>query len=279
MDGHRNNPTNDPSRRSILLGGTTLAAAIALSAGAPVRVAQAQQPAPARPAGRLPNVLAIMADDIGVYNISAYHRGLMGGATPNIDRIAREGVLLIDAYGQASCTAGRAAFITGQLPMRTGLTAVGLPGAPQGLSFEDPTLADLLKPLGYMTAQIGKNHLGDRNEFLPTVHGFDEFYGNLYHLNAEEEPEQPDYPKDNPIFQQKFSPRGVLEAKATDRDDPTTDPRFGRVGKQTIRDSGPLTRKRMETIENDLLQRSLDFMGRAQAANKPFFLWHNTTRM
>jgi arylsulfatase len=266
-------------RRRILLGGTTLAAASALSAGGPVRMAQAQQPVPAQAPGRLPNVLAIMADDIGVYNVSAYHRGLMGGATPNIDRIAREGVLLIDSYGQASCTAGRAAFITGQIPMRTGLTAVGLPAAPQGLSFEDPTLAELLKPLGYMTAQIGKNHLGDRNEFLPTVHGFDEFYGNLYHLNAQEEPEQVDYPKDDPAFMQKFGPRGVLECKATERDDPTVDPRFGRVGKQTIRDSGPLTRKRMETIEDDLLQRSLDFMGRAQAANKPFFLWHNTTRM
>src|SRR5262249_54128258 len=278
MDGHRNNPSNDPSRRSILLGGTTLAAVTALSASAPVRVAQAEHSAPPRPAGRLPNVLAIMADDIGVFNVSAYHRGLMGGRTPNIDRIAREGVLLIDAYGQASCTAGRAAFITGQIPMRTGLTAVGLPGAPQGLFFEDPTLADLLKPLGYMTAQIGKNHLGDRNEFLPTVHGFDEFYGNLYHLNAEEEPEQEDYPTDKE-FKQKFGPRGVLDCRATEKDDTTVDPRFGRVGKQTISDTGPLTRKRMETVEDDLLQRSLDFMGRAKAANKPFFLWHNTTRM
>src|SRR5262245_23192568 len=262
-------------RRRTLFGGIMLVVAFALSAGAP---AQAQQPS-AQPPGCLPNVLAIMADDIGVFNVGAYHRGMMGGRTPNIDRIAREGVLLTDAYGQASCTAGRAAFITGQLPMRTGLTAVGLPGAPQGLSFDDPTLADLLRPLGYMTAQIGKNHLGDRNEFLPTVHGFDEFYGNLYHLNAEEEPEQPDYPKDNPIFQQNFAPRGVLEAKAVERDDPTVDPRFGRVGKQTIRDSGPLTRKRMERVDNDLLQRSLDFMGRARAANRPFFLWHNTTRM
>jgi arylsulfatase len=266
-------------RRKILLGGTTLAAASALSAGASVRVAQAQQPAPAQPAGRAPNVLLIVADDVGWFDVGAYNRGMMGASTPNIDRIAREGVLLTDAYGQASCTAGRAALITGQIPMRTGLTTVGLPGAPQGLSFEDPTLAELLKPLGYMTAQIGKNHLGDRNEFLPTVHGFDEFYGNLYHLNAEEEPEQADYPKDNPAFQQKFAPRGVLETKASERDDPTVDPRFGRVGKQTIRDSGPLTRKRMETIEDDLLQRSFDFMGRARAANRPFFLWHNTTRM
>jgi arylsulfatase A-like enzyme len=265
-------------RRSILLGGTTLAATSALNAGAPVRMAQAQQPLSAQPTGRLPNVLAIVADDIGWFNIGAYHRGMMGGRTPNIDRIAREGVLLTDAYAQASCTAGRAAFITGQIPMRTGLTTVGLPGAPQGLMFEDPTLAELLKPQGYMTAQIGKNHLGDRNEFLPTVHGFDEFYGNLYHLNAEEEPEQPDYPKD-PAFRQKFGPRGVLECRATESDDATVDPRFGRVGKQTIRDSGPLTRKRMEAVEGDLLQRSLDFMGRANAANKPFFLWHNTTRM
>ena len=189
----------------------------------------------------------------------------MGTRTPNIDRIAAEGAMLTDAYAQASCTAGRAAFITGQIPMRTGLTTVGLPGAKQGLQPEDPTLAELLKPQGYMTAQHGKNHLGDRNEFLPTVHGFDEFYGNLYHLNAEEEPEQPDYPKDLPIFQQLFIPRGVLECKATDVDDPTEDPRFGRVGKQTINDTGPLTRKRMETIEEDLLARSLDFIDRAHA--------------
>jgi arylsulfatase len=226
-----------------------------------------------------PNVLLILADDLGWFDVGAYHRGTMGGPTPNIDRIAREGVLLTDCYAQASCTAGRAAFITGQLPMRTGLTTVGMPGAPQGLHPEDPTLADLIKPEGYMTAQIGKNHLGDRNEFLPTVHGFDEFYGNLYHLNAEEEPEQVDYPKDHPAFQNFFLPRGVLDCKATDHDDPTEDHRFGRVGKQTIHDSGPLTRKRMETIEEDLLARSLDFIDRAHAAGKPFLLWHNSTRM
>src|SRR3954470_8547514 len=220
-----------------------------------------------------------MADDIGWFDVGAYHRGIMGCRTANIDRVAGEGALFTAAYAQASCTAGRAAFLTGQIPMRTGLTTVGMPGAKQGLSFEDPTLAELLKPLGYMTAQIGKNHLGDRNEFLPTVHGFDEFYGNLYHLNAEEEPEQPDYPKDLPIFQQFFMPRGVLECKAADAEDPTVDPRFGKIGKQTITDTGPLTRKRMETVEEDLLGRSLDFIDRAHAAEKPFLLWHNTTRM
>jgi arylsulfatase A-like enzyme len=226
-----------------------------------------------------PNILLIVADDVGWFDIGAYNRGMMGAPTPNIDRIAREGVLLTDCYAQASCTAGRAAFITGQLPMRTGLTTVGLPGAPQGLQKEDPTLAELLKPLGYMTAQIGKNHLGDRNEYLPTVHGFDEFYGNLYHLNAEEEPEQVDYPKELPVFQNFFKPRGVLECKATDIDDPTEDPRFGRIGKQTIKDTGPLTRKRMETVEDHLLAHSLDFIDRAHGAEKPFLLWHNTTRM
>jgi arylsulfatase len=226
-----------------------------------------------------PNILVILSDDIGWFDIGAYHRGMMGAPTPNIDRIATGGALMTDAYAQASCTAGRAALITGQMPLRTGMTTVGMPGAPLGIQAEDPTLAELLKPLGYATAQIGKNHLGDRNEFLPTVHGFDEFYGNLYHLNAEEEPEQPDYPKDNPVFDKLFAPRGVLDAQASEIDDPTEDPRFGRVGKQTIHDSGPLTRKRMETIEDDLLAHSLDFIDRAHQAEKPFFLWHNTTRM
>src|SRR3954462_16017428 len=188
-----------------------------------------------------PNVLLILADDVGWFDVGAYHRGLMGTTTPNIDRIAGEGVMFTDAYAQASCTAGRAAFITGQIPMRTGLTTVGMPGAKQGIQPEDRTLAELLKREGYMTAQHGKNHLGDRNEYLPTVHGFDEFYGNLYHLNAEEEPEQPDYPKDA-AFLARFGPRGVLDCKASDQDDPTEDPRFGRVGRQTIKDTGPLTR-------------------------------------
>jgi arylsulfatase len=225
-----------------------------------------------------PNILIILADDIGWFDISCYHQGIMGSHTPNIDRLAAEGLRLTDCYGQASCTAGRAALITGQIPMRTGLTTVGMPGATQGIQPEDPTLADLLKPWGYMTCQIGKNHLGDRNEFLPTVHGFDEFYGNLYHLNAEEEPEQADYPRDHPAMQ-IFKPRGVLDCKASEDDDPTEDARFGRVGKQAIEDTGPLTRKRMETIEDDLLARSLDFIDRAHADGKPFLLWHNTTRM
>ena len=226
-----------------------------------------------------PNVLLVLADDIGWFDVGAFHRGIMGTRTPNIDRIAAEGALLTDNYAQASCTAGRATFITGQIPMRTGLTTVGMPGAPQGIQPEDPTLAELLKPQGYMTAQHGKNHLGDRNEFLPTVHGFDEFYGNLYHLNAEEEPEQPDYPRNNPMVQRLFMPRGVLDCRASETDDPTEDERFGRVGRQTITDTGPLTRKRMETIEDDLLARSLNFIDRAHEAGRPFLLWHNTTRM
>lgn len=264
------------NRRNLLLGSSAIVAAVTLTSSA---LAQAQKSAPIASSTRRPNILLILADDIGWFDVGAYNRGMMGGATPNIDRIAAEGALHTDHYGQASCTAGRAAFITGQIPMRTGMTTVGMPGAKQGLQAEDPTIADLLKPLGYMTCQTGKNHLGDRNEHLPTVHGFDEFYGNLYHLNAEEEPEQDDYPKGNEKFKETFGPRGVLECKATDRDDPTEDRRFGRVGKQTIKDTGPLTRERMTTVEDDLLGRSTDFMDRATKAGKPFFLWHNTTRM
>ncbi len=228
--------------------------------------------------GKKPNILVIFGDDIGVWNISAYHRGMMGGRTPNIDRLGKEGALFTDYYGQQSCTAGRAAWILGQCPFRTGLLKVGMPGAKQGIQDKDPTIAELLKPLGYATAQFGKNHLGDRNEFLPTMHGFDEFYGNLYHLNAEEEPEDPDYPK-NPQFKATFGPRGLLDCKATNADDPTVDPRFGKVGKQTIKDTGPITRKRMETVEDELVARSVDFMERSVKANKPFFIWHNATRM
>src|ERR1700720_2636553 len=191
-----------------------------------------------------PNIVVIWGDDIGMANLSCYTRGLMGYQTPNIDRISQEGMLFTDLYAEQSCTAGRSSFITGQHGLRTGLTKVGLPAATVGLSKEDPTIAALLKPLGYTTAQIGKNHLGDRNEYLPTVHGFDEFYGNLYHLNAEEEPELPDYPKgsDFPNFHERFGPRGVMDSKAADTDDATVDPRFGRVGKQTIQDTPPRTK-------------------------------------
>ena len=225
-----------------------------------------------------PNILVIMGDDIGYWNISAYNRGMMGYHTPNIDSIANDGAIFTDYYGQQSCTAGRAAFITGQSPMRTGLLKVGLPGAKEGLSDKDPTLAELLKPAGYATAQFGKNHLGDRNEFLPTVHGFDEFFGNLYHLNAEDEPENPDYPK-NPAFKQRFGPRGVLKCIATSTETPGDDPRFGKWGKQKCEDTGPLTMKRMETVDGEFLDATLDFIDRAHRDKKPFFVWFNSSRM
>ena len=207
--------------------------------------------------------------------------GLMGFKTPNIDRLAKEGVMFTDFYAEQSCTAGRSSFITGQCGFRTGNTKVGLPGAVQGIQTRDVTIAQLLKAQGYATAQFGKNHLGDRNEHLPTVHGFDEFYGALYHLNASEEPELPDYPKaaDFPNFLAKFGPRGVLDCKATDVDDTTVDPRFGKVGKQTIKDTGPLTKKRMETVDDDFADRSVDFLKRQHAAGKPVFLWVNFTHM
>ena len=225
-----------------------------------------------------PNILIIFPDDVGWENISAYGHGVMGYRTPNIDRIAREGAMFTDHYAQPSCTAGRAALITGQYPIRSGMTTVGRPGAPLGLRPETPTLAEVLKKQGYTTGQFGKNHLGDRNEHLPTVHGFDEFFGNLYHLNTEEEPEQYDYPKD-PEFKKKFGTRGVLHTYATTQDDKTTDPRFGKVGKQKIEDTGPLTRKRMETMDDEFFAASVDFMKRSKAANKPFFVWLNTSRM
>lgn len=225
-----------------------------------------------------PNILIIWGDDVGQSNISAYSHGVMGYKTPNIDRVAKEGVMFTDYYAEQSCTAGRASFITGQSGLRTGMTKVGLPGATEGLRKEDPTIAELLKPLGYATAQIGKNHLGDRNEFLPTVHGFDEFYGNLYHLNAEEEPELPDYPKD-PEFRAKFGPRGVMDCKASDEDDTTVDPRFGKVGKQVCKDTGPLTRARMVHIDDDIAERAVDFIHRQAKAGKPFFAWVNFTHM
>ena len=213
-----------------------------------------------------PNILIIWGDDIGWFNISAYNHGIMGYHTPNIDRIAKEGAMYTDWYGQQSCTAGRAAFITGQSPIRTGLTKVGLPGAKLGLQAEDPTIAELLKPQGYVCGQFGKNHLGDRDEFLPTAHGFDEFFGNLYHLNAEQEPENEDYPK-NPEFKKKFGPRGVLHSWANPD------------GTQRIEDTGSLTVKRMETVDGEFLDASMKFMDAAVKNNKPFFCWFNSTRM
>ncbi len=232
----------------------------------------------AQATGKKPNICIIWGDDVGQSNVSAYSMGLMGYRTPNLDRVAKEGMIFTDYYAEQSCTAGRASFITGQHGLRTGLTKVGLPGATLGLRKEDPTIAELLKPLGYATAQIGKNHLGDRNEFLPTVHGFDEFFGNLYHLNAEEEPELPDYPKD-PAFRAKYGPRGVLDCKATDKDDETVEPRSGKVGKQIIKDTGPLTKKRMETIDDDIAARSAEYIQRQAKAGKPFFVWVNFTHM
>jgi arylsulfatase len=272
-------PDRGSTRRNILLGTTTVAAASVLGSVTPTNVAQAQQPAPATASGggRKPNILMIMGDDIGWFNVSAFNMGIMGYRTPNIDRIAKEGALFTDWYSEQSCTAGRAAFITGQAPVRTGLTKVGLPGAPVGLRAEDMTVAEALKPLGYATGQFGKNHLGDLNEFLPTVHGFDEFFGNLYHLNAEEEPQNPDYPKD-PRFRAKFGPRGVLKCKSSDRDDPTVDPTYGKVGKQTIENTGPLDTKRMETVDEEFLGAALDFIDRNHKANTPWFCYFNSTR-
>jgi len=225
-----------------------------------------------------PNIVVIWGDDIGRTNLSMFSKGMMGYRTPNIDRIANEGMMFTDAYADQSCTAGRSSFVTGQSPFRTGLSKVGMPGAKQGINAEDPTIATLMKQQGYATAQFGKNHLGDRNEHLPTVHGFDEFYGALHHLNASEEPEQRDYPKD-PEFLKKYGPRGVLDCVASDKDDPTTDPRAGKVGRQVCKDTGPLTRKRMETVDDEFAERARDFIKRQHKAGKPFFTWINFTHM
>ena len=259
------------NRRQLLLAGGSLVAAATVQTVVSVGPAQAQ-------ASGKPNILVIFGDDVGIANISAYSDGLMGYETPNIDRIGKEGIRFLHYYAEQSCTAGRAAFLTGQHGIRTGLTKVGFPGAPMGMSQEDPSIGGLLKSVGYATGQFGKNHVGDRNPSLPTVNGFDEFFGNLYHLNAEEEPELPDYPKD-PDYLAKFGPRGVLRCKATDVDDPTVDPRFGKVGKQTIEDTGALTKKRMETIDDETSAAAIDFMKRQHAAGKPFFTWFNATRM
>lgn len=251
------------SLNSILM--LTITVVMALFAGA------------ASAAASKPNILIIMGDDIGITNISAYGHGMMGYQTPNIDRLAKEGAMFTDYYAEQSCTAGRSAFITGQSPYRVGLSKVGMPGAKQGISDKDPTMAQLLKPHGYTSGQFGKNHLGDRNEYLPTVHGFDEYAGVLYHLNALEEPENVDYPKD-PAFFDKFGPRNVIHTWATDKFDKTEDPRFGVVGKQKIKDLKRMTIERMKTYDDETLAQSVDFMRRAVKDGKPFFLWHNTTR-
>jgi arylsulfatase A-like enzyme len=228
-----------------------------------------------------PNILVIWGDDIGITNLSCYSHGLMGYQTPNIDRIAKEGMMFTDSYGEQSCTAGRSSFITGQSVYRTGLSKVGIPGAPVGMSEKIVTIAALLKEQGYATGHFGKNHLGDLNHMLPTNHGFDEFFGNLYHLNAEEEPEMDDYPskKEFPKFFETFGPRGVIRSWATDKDDPTEMPRWGKVGKQKIEDTGPLTKKRMESCDDEFVLAAKDFIKRQHKDGKPFFVWLNTTHM
>ena len=241
---------------------------------------------PAMAQDKKPNILVIWGDDVGVWNVGAYSHGMMG-RTPNLDSIAHDGMLFTDQYGQPSCTAGRAAFIMGQFPIRTGMTTIGIPGSKRGIQKSDPTLAEVLKTQGYATAQFGKNHLGDRNEFLPTVHGFDEWYGNLYHLNAEEEPEQLDYPGQvNPKlrsadasakFTEMYAPRGMLHTWATNVEDPTEQPKWGRVGKQKIEDIGPLTRKRMETVDREVTDETLKYLDKVGKGDKPFFVWYNST--
>jgi arylsulfatase A-like enzyme len=283
-----NSDRNTFNRRNMLLGGTTLAAASALGSTVQTAIAQAQQ------AGGKPNILVIMGDDVGWFNIGAYHQGIMSGKTPNLDKLAAEGMRFTDYYAEASCTAGRANFITGELPIRTGLTTVGQAGADVGIPDQACTLATVLKSLGYATGQFGKNHLGDLNKYLPTVHGFDEYFGYLYHLDAMSDPYWFDYPQD---WIDKYGPRNLVHCYATDADDPTVQPRWGKVGKQRIVDEGPLkpfkdmsadhqmwqkgrdAKYDMETFDEVLVENSKGFMDRAKAANKPFFIWHNTTRM
>ena len=246
-----------------------------LALAAPPRsagTARAQENAPTKK----PNIITIMSDDVGWFNIGAYHRGIMAGRTPNLDRLAAQGMLFTDYYAEASCTAGRANFITGQLPIRTGMTTVGQAGSHIGLPAQAPTIATALKSMGYATGQFGKNHLGDLNEFLPTVHGFDEFYGYLYHLDAMEDPFHRNYPQE---VLDKVGPRNIVHSWATDQDDPTVQPRWGKIGKQKIEDAGPLPPKRMETVDDEILEHALKFVDKAKADGKPFFLWLNPTRM
>ncbi len=251
------------ANRALALGALL---AVATTASLPA-VAQQQQK---------PNIIVIMGDDIGMWNIGAYHRGLMAGTTPNLDKIAKEGMLFTDYYAEASCTAGRANFITGELPIRTGMTTVGQAGAPTGLPAEAVTIATVLKSMGYATGQFGKNHLGDKNEFLPTVHGFDEFFGYLYHLDAMEDPAHPNYPQN---LLNVVGPRNMIYSYATDKDDPTEMPRWGKIGKQRIEDAGTLYPKRMETVDDEIRDLALNFIDKAKKDNKPFFVWLNPTRM
>ena len=263
-------------RRDLLLSGSSLVAASALVGGGFATPAQAQQPTRTPPTDKQPNIVAIMGDDIGMWNIGAYHRGMMAGRTPNLDQFAKEGMLFTDCYAEASCTAGRSAFITGELPIRTGLTTVGQAGADIGLPAEAATIATALKSMGYATGQFGKNHLGDLNKYLPTVHGFDEFFGYLYHLDAMEDPAHPAYPQD---LLNRVGPRNMVHSWATATDDPTVDPRWGKVGKQRVEDAGTLYPKRMETVDDEILDLSLKFVDQARKDGKPFFLYLNPTRM
>jgi arylsulfatase len=277
-DRHQASPheTKDSvlNRRNILLGSSALVAAATLTSGA---LAQAQKAAPApATAGQRPNIVVVMGDDIGWFNIGAYHQGIMSGKTPNLDKLAAEGMRFTDYYAEASCTAGRANFITGELPIRTGLTTVGQAGSPIGMPAEAPTIATALKSMGYATGQFGKNHLGDLNQFLPTVHGFDEFFGYLYHLDAMEDPSHRNYPQD---LIASVGPRNMVHSYATDTDDPTEMPRWGKIGKQKIEDAGELYPKRMETVDDEIRDNAFKFLDKAKADGKPFFLWLNPTRM
>jgi arylsulfatase A-like enzyme len=248
---------------------------IATALALPCALASVSLPALAQQPQK-PNIVVIMGDDIGMWNIGAYHRGLMAGRTPNLDKIAKEGMLFTDYYAEASCTAGRANFITGELPIRTGMTTVGQAGAPIGIPAEAVTIATILKSMGYATGQFGKNHLGDKNEFLPTVHGFDEFFGYLYHLDAMEDPAHPNYPQN---LLNVVGPRNMVHSWATDKDDPTDMPRWGKIGMQKIEDAGPLYPKRMETVDDEIRDFAIAFMDKAKKDNKPFFVWLNPTRM
>ncbi|RUU35376.1 MULTISPECIES: arylsulfatase [unclassified Mesorhizobium] len=269
MSDKQGNPDRQPNRRDILLTGGSVLAISAVASGIATS-------AKAQAAGAKPNIVVIMGDDIGIWNIGAYHRGMMAGRTPNLDKLAAEGMLFTDYYAEASCTAGRAAFVTGQLPIRTGMTTVGQAGSPVGLPAAAMTIATALKQMGYATGQFGKNHLGDLNEFLPTVHGFDEFFGYLYHLDAMEDPAHPGYPQE---LLNTVGPRNMVHSWATDTDDATVDTRWGKVGKQRIEDAGTLYPDRMETVDDEIRDLAFKFLDNAKTDNKPFLLWLNPTRM